>query len=348
MRIDELQYELPPERIAQQPAGRRDASRLLVLDRATGDRQHQQFKQLPKLLPADSLLVFNDTRVLPARLLMHRKSGSRVEGLFLHEPSPGIWEIMLTKSGRLKVGEQLTIDGSSRTLHLLKHIDEGKWHAELIPAGKTHQVLAQCGRAPLPPYIKREDNLSAEQIGYDKERYQTVYGRKSGAIAAPTAGLHFTPDLIQNLDDRGFRMAYVTLHVGVGTFAPIRCDNLADHEMHAEWYECPSSTASAINIAREEGRPIVAVGTTSVRVLESCGDESGLMAAGSGWTRLFIYPPYRFRVVDKMITNFHLPGSTLLAMVFAFAGREMLLPAYEDAIRNQYRFYSYGDAMLIL
>ncbi len=387
MRLSELQYELPEELIAQEPAQRRDRSRLLVLDRASGHCTHESFERLPTLLPAGSLLVLNDTRVLPARLPMRRASGGRVEGLFLREPRPGQWELMLTGSARLKVNEQLHIVGSDRQLKLLERLDAGVWLAEPVPPGDTQEILDAHGLAPLPPYIKRpvrrptrsagkgiparsaskgpparsasEGQLFVEDEGEkegsadhsyidDRNRYQTVYARHPGAIAAPTAGLHFTPELLQTLADAGMETTFVTLHVGVGTFAPIRRDNLAEHPMHAEWYECSEKTATAINRAREQGRPVVAIGTTSVRVLESSAEKNGRVRPGQGETRIFIYPPYRFRVVDKLITNFHLPESTLLALVFAFAGRERILAAYTEAIRQHYRFFSYGDAMLIL
>jgi len=369
VRTTDLQYELPPERIAQQPVPRRDASRLLVLDRRTGRRHHESFRRMPALLPAGSLLVMNDTGVLPARLRMRRRTGGRVEGLFLREAASGSWEIMLTGSGRLKVGEELAIDGSMRTVRLRERLAAGTWRAEPVPGGDAFGILTECGRTPLPPYIKRDEGPETgrprpgrpeqgsppsglmpegDQEARDAAWYQTIYARQPGAVAAPTAGLHFTPAVFDDLRRAGMGWVFVTLHVGVGTFAPIRCDELSDHEMHAEWYDCPAPAASAINIARSQGRPIVAVGTTSVRVLETCADETGHVTAGNGWTRLFIYPPYRFRIVDAMLTNFHLPASTLLAMVFAFAGRETILAAYEDAVRNDYRFYSYGDAMLIV
>ncbi len=367
MRTSELQYELPPELIAQEPAERRDISRLLVLDRATGSIRHEVFERLPHLLPGNALLVMNDTRVLPARLEMVRRSGGRVEGLFLREVEGGIWEVLLTGSGRLRVREELEISSgepgsaaaetadprSRRRLRLIKRIGAGMWLAGPVPGGATFEILAECGHPPLPPYIRRARDESetaggARQEARDSERYQTVYARRPGAVAAPTAGLHFTPEVFRALEGAGIARAFVTLHVGVGTFAPIRCDALADHPMHAEWYDCPAATAKAINAVRAEGRPVIAVGTTSVRVLESCADEAGTVIPGSGWTRLFIYPPYRFKLVDGMVTNFHLPGSTLLAMVFAFAGRETILNAYNEAIRERYRFYSYGDAMLIL
>jgi S-adenosylmethionine:tRNA ribosyltransferase-isomerase len=399
VRTSELQYDLPPELIAQQPADRRDASRLLVLDRATGAPRHEVFAHLPALLPPRCLLVLNDTRVLPARLYMTRRSGGQVEGLFLRQIEAGPWEIMLTGSGRLKVGEELEIQGpddpgltvaagvpagrrptrrsaatseagrsatersastgepercSSRRLRLLKRIGAGTWHAEPNPPAQVMEVLSECGHPPLPPYIHRHkgrpghDSNREDQEPADRQRYQTIYARSPGAVAAPTAGLHFTPEVFKDLETAGIDTAFVTLHVGVGTFAPIRCEDLADHNMHAEWYECPAVTAEAINAAREQGRQIVAVGTTSVRVLETCTDDNGRIAAGNGWTRLFIYPPCRFKAVDAMVTNFHLPGSTLLAMLFAFAGKETILKAYQEAIHERYRFYSYGDAMLIL
>ncbi|HOB75617.1 MAG TPA: tRNA preQ1(34) S-adenosylmethionine ribosyltransferase-isomerase QueA [Phycisphaerae bacterium] len=367
MRIDELQFDLPPEYIAQYPADRRDASRLMVVRRDTGQRSHEWFNRLPQLLPPGALLVLNDTRVLPARLHLKRRSGGRIEGLFLHEPEPGVWEMMLTESRRLRAGELLSIEPPQASpqepapavqLKLIDRQEGGMWKAAPVPAGNAHAILMRFGQPPLPPYIKRprregseaqaEHSRPTSETVEDAERYQTVYARHPGAVAAPTAGLHFTQEVFDALATAGISTAFVTLHVGAGTFAPIRCEDLADHPMHAEWYECPEASAAAVNAARAEGRPIVAVGTTSVRVLETCADEDGRLQPGSGWTRLFIYPPYRFKAVDAILTNFHLPGSTLLAMIFAFAGRETTLAAYEEAIRAEYRFYSYGDAMLIL
>lgn len=363
MHISELHYHLPPELIAHQPADERDRSRLLVLDRVSGDRRHEQFRHLAELLPRGALLVLNDTRVLPARLVMRRATGGRVEGLFLSEPHPGTWEVMLTSSSRLKSGEALQFDRASQRLRLVRRSGD-TWWAEPMPAGDAMAILTQCGRTPLPPYIRREsanridDSTSGQTVdqggaedateSLDRDRYQTVYAARPGAVAAPTAGLHFTPRVFEALRHAGIEAVRVTLHVGVGTFAPIRTEHLADHPMHEEWYACSDETASAINAAREAGRPIVAVGTTSARVLETVADDAGRVAPAGGRTRIFIYPPYRFRAVDALLTNFHLPSSTLLAMVFAFAGRDAVLAAYEDAIRLRYRFYSYGDAMLIL
>ncbi len=350
MRLSELQYDLPEELIAQYPADRRDASRLLVLERASGQCRHALFNELPRLLPPGCLLVLNDTRVIPARLVLRRSTGGLLEGLFLGEKAPGRWEVMLTSSSRLRPGQELEVVDSDRRLRLLEHIEAGRWVAEPLPQGEALAILEACGLPPLPPYIRRpvKPRPDRRQAAEDLQRYQTVYARAPGAVAAPTAGLHFTPEILSALDAASVARTFVTLHVGAGTFAPIRCENLAEHVMHAEWYTCPPETVAAVKAARESGRPVVAVGTTSVRVLESCADESGRLVPGEGWTRLFIYPPYRFRAVDSMITNFHLPGSTLLAMVFAFAGREQVLKAYREAVRRRYRFFSYGDAMLIL
>lgn len=419
MRVSDLQYDLPPDLIAQHPADRRDASRLLMLERASGRIRHEQFRGLPELLPPRSLLVLNDTRVLPARLALRRRTGGRLQALFLREPEPGRWELMVTGAARLKPGEDLLlespdrqwqkgtgtspkascennrVDGlgaspllpdaqardvaaaprGSRTepgdpriqrLRLIERVESGVWQVEPLPGGDLLAILNQWGSPPLPPYIKRErkeerengrggerekdtaTEPAAQARESDLERYQTVYARVPGAVAAPTAGLHFTPEVFQQLSAAGMSMTSITLHVGVGTFAPIRVDDLREHPMHAEWYECPPAAAAAVNAARDEGCPIVAVGTTSVRVLETCADETGRIYAGSGQTHIFIYPPYRFRAVDAMLTNFHLPGSTLLALIFAFAGRDLTLAAYNEAIRERYRFYSYGDAMLIM
>lgn len=350
MKLADLQYELPEELIAQVPAVQRDASRLLVLERASGNVRHEQFDRLPQLLPPEALLVLNNTRVLPARLQLRRSTGGRVEGLFIREVAAGVWEMMLSSSARLKRGETLTMQ-PTRSLRLMHSVAPGRWHAEPIPAGNALAILAECGEPPLPPYIKRAGDGLPDLLmtsHSDAERYQTVYAREPGAIAAPTAGLHFTPEMLGHLQQAGFSTAFVTLHVGVGTFSPIRAEDLCDHPMHAEWYECSAEAAHKINEARRSGRPIVAVGTTSARVLETCASESGEVSAGSAWTRIFIYPPYRFKAVDALLTNFHLPASTLLAMIFALAGRETILAAYATAIEQRYRFYSYGDAMLIL
>ena len=345
MLTKDLQYELPPDLIAEKPADRRDASRLMVVNRNTGDFQHVQFTDLMSVLPSGALLVANNTRVLPARLRLRRATGGQVEGLFVHEPGPNRWEVMLSAGGRLVPGESLHM-GDDQVLRLIEQNADGTWLVEPQPAGAVLDLLNRFGDTPLPPYIRKQRD-EPESREWDAGRYQTVYADQPGAIAAPTAGLHFTEALIGDMTRHGFTFAYVTLHVGVGTFAPIRTDDLAGHRMHTERYECFPATADAVNAARAAGRPIVAVGTTTVRVLETLADESGRITPGSGATDIFIYPPYRFRSIDALITNFHLPGSTLLAMVFALAGRDLMLNAYHEAIEQRYRFFSYGDAMLI-
>ncbi len=344
MRRDELQYELPPELIAQHPVEPRDAARLLVLDRATGRITHRRFRDLGEYLAPGDRLVLNDTRVLPARFFCRRATGGRVEALFLHE-SAGVWNVLLKHTRRLRSGERLTCEGDPTGFVLIERGPRGAWRVRPDPPVSPADLLARVGHTPLPPYIRHGQDLPE-----DTERYQTVYAARPGAVAAPTAGLHFTPELLARLAGQGVRRVDVTLHVGAGTFLPIEVDDLAAHQMHAEWYEVLPAALTDLRAARVGGGRIVAVGTTSVRVLESLPD-AALTAAGDavrGWTDIFIYPPYRFRHVDRLVTNFHLPGSTLLALVMAFAGREAIRAAYAEAVREQYRFYSYGDAMLIL
>ena len=276
MRLSQLQYGLLAERIRSQPIAKRDGSRLLVLDRRSGRVRHEVFSRLPGLLPRGSLLVLNDTRGVPARLRLRRRTGGRVEGLYLREDEGGLWEVMLRGAGRLKRGEELEIEGTARRLRFCERVEARMWRAEPIPDGNTLEILEEAGLPPLPPYIDREGQDSPAQVALDRERYQTIYAARPGAVAAPTAGLHFTEEVFRGLDAAGIGRATVTLHVGVGTFAPIRCERLADHEMHAEWYSCPAETAAAVNAARAEGRQVAAAGTTSVRVLETCADEGGL------------------------------------------------------------------------
>lgn len=347
MKRSELQYELPRELIAQSPASRRADSRLMVVRRGDGSVRHSSFRQLGEELRSGDLLVLNDTRVLPARFWAQRQTGGAVEGLFLQEVEAGLWSVLLRSGGRLRVGELLRLAGTETTLTIEQAGQGQPWRVRVEPARSAAELLQQVGRTPLPPYIHRQRDDSRESE--DRQRYQTVYASRPGAVAAPTAGLHFTPQMLEELVGRGIQQAAVTLHVGAGTFQPIQVDDLADHVMDPEWYELPAATAAKIERARAAGGRIVAVGTTTTRVLESCvsGDGSRLNA-GSGWTNLFITPGYRFRVVDVLLTNFHLPESTLLALVFAFAGRELILSAYGQAIAAGYRFYSYGDAMLIV
>ena len=349
MRLAELQYDLPPELIAQHPVEPRDSSRLLVLDRDSGRIEHRVFREIGEYLDADDCLVLNDTRVIPARFFCRRATGGTVEGLFLHERD-GSWQVMLKPAARLKVGERLACSGIETALVISEQLDRGQWLVRPEPHIGVLELLSQIGQTPLPPYIRRE-----EPQPDDVERYQTVYADRPGAVAAPTAGLHFTEQLLAGLARRGVRRANVTLHVGAGTFVPIQTDDLGQHRMHAEWYRVTPAAVAELRAARTAGRRLVAVGTTSVRVLESLPD-IGREAAGpgeddsavEGWTDIFIYPPYAFRHVDRLITNFHLPGSTLLALVMAFASPELIRSAYAAAIARRYRFYSYGDAMLIL
>lgn len=344
MRLQELQFELPRELIAQQAVEPRDAARLLVLDRGTGRIEHRRFRDISEYLRAGDRLVLNDTRVISARFFARRATGGGVECLFLHEEADG-WRVMLKPAGRIRAGELLICAAAGgQCLRAIRRLERGEWLLQPEPPAAAVAFLDQFGQTPLPPYIEREGRVGAG----DQERYQTVYAARAGAVAAPTAGLHFTPELLAALGERRIGRSCVTLHVGAGTFAPIEVADLRGHVMHAEWFEIGAAAATEIEAAQKGGGRIVAVGTTSVRVLESAATEEGNLRAANGWTRIFIYPPYRFRVVDALITNFHLPGSTLLALAMAFATPELIRAAYKEAIREQYRFYSYGDAMLIL
>jgi S-adenosylmethionine:tRNA ribosyltransferase-isomerase len=341
-------YALPERLIAQESLANREDARLLVVDRATGALAHHHIRDLPALLRPGDLLICNDTRVLPARLYgVRERTGGKWEGLFLSQQDDGLWELMGQTRGTLQVGEYVRIassaagDGRLR-LRLAAHAAAGHWLMTPEPAGEPETLLARFGHVPLPPYIRQGQDRPE-----DRERYQTVFARCVGAVAAPTAGLHFTPALLQRLADAGVDRAEVTLHVGLGTFQPIKTARLADHEMHAERGELTVETARRILAARSRGGRIVAVGTTSVRVLETAA-ESGEARPWRGATRLFIRPPHRFRAVDALLTNFHLPRSTLLVLVSAFAGRALIRQAYDEAIAQGYRFYSYGDAMLIV
>jgi S-adenosylmethionine:tRNA ribosyltransferase-isomerase len=342
MQISDLDYDLPGDLIAQEPLAKRDASRLLLLDVAATEVEDHLFTELPSLLPP-SLFVFNDTRVFPARLLGHKATGGRVELLLLRKAAGGAdrWRAMGRSSKGLRVGMELSLCDGRLTARVVRALDHGQLEVDLRAEGEVDALIEEVGDVPLPPYIRR----AAGEV--DRTRYQTVYARKSGAVAAPTAGLHFTDSSLRALEEAGHRKAYVTLHVGPGTFQPVQVGALDEHEMHEEAYEVPEATVAAIGRARVEGRPVVAVGTTVVRTLESSVDAEGNPVATIGATRLFIRPPYRFQVVDHLLTNFHLPRSTLLALVMAFAGVELTRRAYREAAERRYRFYSYGDAMLI-
>lgn len=346
MRLSDFHYQLPPELIAQHPLAERDASRLLCLDGATAALRHRQFGELASCLRPEDLLVFNNTRVIPARLWGQKETGGRVEILIERmtgagtalahvrsskSPRPGSWLLLCSQDGGEPGPWRLQVTGR-----------EGALFALAAPAGVAlADILAAIGHMPLPPYIQREDEA------LDQSRYQTVFARCEGAVAAPTAGLHFTETMLAQLDALGIQRAEVTLHVGAGTFQPVRVDNIEQHQMHAEYLEVDRALCAAVAATRERGGRVVAVGTTAVRSLESAACGAGLVAPLRGDTSIFIYPGYRFRVVDAMVTNFHLPESTLLMLVSAFAGREAIMQAYGEAIDQRYRFFSYGDAMFI-
>ncbi len=336
-------YELPARLIAQEPAEPRDHARLLVARRHDGSVAHQHFFDLPDLLAPGDLLVLNDTRVLPARLLGTRVgTGGKWEGLFLRSLPDDSWEIICRTRGRLRPGERIAIDPGPLTLEFIAMLPEGRWQVRPLAEGSAADLLSRHGHMPLPPYIRK----GVAHAG-DVEHYQTVYARQAGAVAAPTAGFHFTQGVFDRLRERGVGCAFVTLHVGLGTFRPIEVADYTQHPMHREWGTLPEATARAIDECKRRGGRVIAVGTTSVRVLETAA-RLGPVAPWSGETDLFIYPPYTFRVVDALVTNFHLPRTTLLLLVAAFAGVDLLREAYRAALAAEYRFYSYGDAMLML
>ncbi|MBE3589361.1 MAG: tRNA preQ1(34) S-adenosylmethionine ribosyltransferase-isomerase QueA [Firmicutes bacterium] len=340
MRVEDFDYELPEELIAQEPLPDRDASRLMVLRRATQEIEHCRFYQLPEILAPGDLLVLNDTRVLPARLTGRRATGGAAEILLLHpEGESGRWRALARPFRRLRAGETLSFEGGL-VATIVDKAEEGEVVVQLDAPGGWKRALQAAGQVPLPPYIRKTLK--------DPERYQTVYAREEGSAAAPTAGLHFTPRLLEELGRRGVETACLTLHVGLGTFRPVSAERVEQHRMHAEWYRLPPETAAAVERARARGGRVVAVGTTVCRTLETRATDDGRVEPGSGWTDLFIYPGFRFRAVDALITNFHLPKSTLIMLVSAFAGREFVLEGYRRAVESRYRFYSFGDAMLIL
>lgn len=362
MRLSDFHYELPPDRIAQEPLRPRDAARLLVHGRGADATRHRGVRDLPQELAPGDLLVVNDTRVLPARLHGRRPSGGAVELLLLGPTGEGrVWRAMARPAKKLRPGEELALEepggGTGLVARLIeRELDldgrgEPFWSLELSDPAAPHTpvetLLARAGRMPLPPYIDRARGVDPRDDG-DREAYQTVYARRPGAVAAPTAGLHFTPELLAALAARGVERASVTLHVGLGTFRPLTVSDPREHVMHPERYVLPPATAEAVARCRDRGGRVVAVGTTSVRVLETCAADDGRVSPGEGETRLFLKPGDRFRCVDALLTNFHLPQSTLLLLVCAFAGRERVLGLYEEALERGYRFYSYGDAMLFL
>lgn len=353
-RLSSYDYDLPGELIAREPLPARDASRLMVLRRATETIEHRQFTELPELLSPGDLLVVNKTRVIPARLHgVRRRTGGRWEGLFLGTAGDGSWRLLGRTRGKLQPGEWIDLrpaaDPAAQDaapqfgLQLVTPESEGIWRVVPERPGDPLVVLATFGTVPLPPYLGRDVAAAV-----DWERYQTTYAETPGAVAAPTAGLHFTPQVLERCRQRGIDVASILLHVGVGTFRPISVERLSEHQMHAEWCELPAATVAAVNQARRRGGRVVAVGTTTVRTLESAASPAGEVRPFTGETNLFIRPPYTFRTVDVLVTNFHLPRSSLLVLVSALAGREFILRAYREAVAQRYRFYSYGDAMLIV
>ena len=346
MRTADFDFELPPELIAQHPAQRREQSRMLVVRRQEGTLEHRRFFDLPQYLRKDDLLVVNNTRVIPARVFGRKPgTGGKVEILLLEEIHPGTWDILLHAARRPKVGALITLGEGQAVAVLLSDGAKGRATIRIESERPWLEVLEEIGIPPLPPYIKRSD-VSGQRS--DRERYQTVYAKHAGAVAAPTAGLHFTDEIFQALEKQGVGKAEVTLHVGLGTFRPVDAENVEDHRMEPERYTLPEETAKRIVATKDAGGRVVAVGSTSVRTLETVAAEHGRVVSCSGRSSLFIYPPYPFKVVDAMLTNFHLPKSTLIMMICALAGRELILRAYEEAVKEKYRFYSYGDCMLIM
>jgi len=339
MKKSDFYFELPEELIAQTPLERRDASRLLVLDKTTGALAHRHFYDLPAFLNAGDCLVLNDSRVLPARLMGHRLTGGAVEVVLLRDLGEGKWECLTRPGRKTKPGTELTFGDGLLTATVTDALEDGNKILHFHYDGIFLEILDQLGKMPLPPYIKEEL--------HDRERYQTVYSRELGSAAAPTAGLHFTPELLKQIAAKGVKVCYVTLHVGLGTFRPVKEDDILDHVMHSEYCEIPAETARIINETKAAGGKVVAVGTTSCRTLESFTDPDGTVNARGGWTDIFIYPGYTFKCIDSLVTNFHLPESTLIMLVSALAGREKILHAYDTAVRERYRFFSFGDAMLI-
>ena len=364
MNLRDFDYHLPRRLIAQEPVLIRDNSRLMAVNRRTGSFEHRLFADLPEYLQPDDALVINETKVLPARLIGKKESGGKVEILLVRKMKPGetpitaeeglrgeryegssAWECLVKNSGKLRPPTSIFFSEEVEG-ELVGKTPAGLWKLFLKGKEEIDRKIQQIGFPPLPPYIRRNGNEGAKAM--DLERYQTVYARKEGSIAAPTAGLHFTEKLLKDIKKKRVAVLPLTLHVGVGTFLPVKEEEIEKHRLAPEFFEVPRETASAVNEARASGKKVMAVGTTVSRALESCADENGKIESKSGETDLFIVPGHRFRVVDVLVTNFHLPRSTLLMLVSAFAGRELILAAYEEAIRENYRFYSYGDAMLIL
>ena len=341
MRRQDFYYELPEELIAQDPLEDRSSSRLLVLDKESGVVSHHVFREITGYLTEGDCLVINDTKVLPARLIGAKEgTNAKIEILLLKRRENSIWETLVKPGKKAKIGTKIHFGDGILTGEVVDVVEEGNRLIQFTYEGIFEEILDQLGQMPLPPYITHQLE--------DKNRYQTVYAAHTGSAAAPTAGLHFTPELLKNIEERGVDIAKVTLHVGLGTFRPVKVDEITDHHMHSEFYQIDEEAAAKINRAKENGKRVICVGTTSCRTVESAADEKGRLRACSGWTEIFIYPGYRFKVLDCLITNFHLPESTLIMLVSELAGRENVLAAYEEAVKERYRFFSFGDAMLVI
>ena len=340
MKTSDFNYELPKELIAQTPLEKRDTSRLMTLDRKTGAWEHHHFYELPDFLEPGDCLILNDSRVLPARLLGQRlPGGGACEVLLLIDRGEKTWECLVRPGRHMREGTKLSFGNGELTAEVTEVLPDGNRLVRFDYEGIFLEVLERLGKMPLPPYIKEELQ--------DQERYQTVYSKVPGSVAAPTAGLHFTPELLETIRQKGVNIGYVTLHVGLGTFRPVKEEEITEHEMHSEFCILPPETARLINETKAGGHRCICVGTTSCRTLESWAAEDGRMEPKAGWTSIYIYPGYRFKVMDGLVTNFHLPESTLIMLVSAFAGREHVLAAYEEAVRERYRFFSFGDAMFL-
>jgi S-adenosylmethionine:tRNA ribosyltransferase-isomerase len=339
-------YVLPKDLIAQYPTAKRDESRLLVLHRKSSRIEHRKFHEITEYLNCGDVLVLNDTKVIPARMVGSKATGGKIEALIIKEIEDGIWEMLLKSNNKPKENETLHFNDNSVKGRIVCHNKNGSFTIEFEDSKKFKEVLENTGSMPLPPYIKRNHGEESLRI-LDEERYQTVYARKTGAVAAPTAGLHFTENLLERIVDKGIKIAYITLHVGLGTFKPVKEEYLTQHTMHEESYFVPQSTIDTINEAKLLGRKVIATGTTTCRALEAIA-KNGTIKESAGWTNLFIYPPYKFGLTDSLITNFHLQRTSLILLASAFAGRENILNSYETAKTLRYRFYSYGDCMLIL
>jgi len=341
LNVSEFDFYLPETLIAQHPIEPRDASRLMVLNRVSGGIEHHRFRDLVSLLKTGDVLVINNTRVIPARLIGEKEgTEGKIEVLLLRRFELNIWEALVKPGKRLKVGQKVRFGGGILIGELLNILENGNRKIQFTYSGVFETILDTLGQMPLPPYITAQLE--------DQERYQTVYSKESGSVAAPTAGLHFTAELLGDLRKKGIEIVEILLHVGLGTFRPVKVENIEDHPMHSEYYRADLEAAEQINRAKQEGRRVIAVGTTAARTLETVGNDQGKVVPGAGWTDIFIYPGYTFKVVDVLLTNFHFPKSTLIMLVSALAGRELTLKAYELAVAERYRFYSFGDAMLIL